>query len=166
MSEYFCVVCNVKLSSNDIHAHYLEELANKFSNEGFKIIQEGKIPSRICKTLTDIDQEKPWCAPDLFVLKNSVLIKVVEISVVDNYESGEHSIHTKCKKIRDYYNPSEIIVFEPINFLDKYHLPNTKNSFTSDLGHVPTSYTEIERHFCEKWKRNGLNVVFWNEDNL
>lgn len=61
---------------------------------------------------------KEWCELDLFVLHNSELVKVVEVVVGDPYEKGDRSVKEKAKKIKDYYNPPEIIVFEPTNYLD------------------------------------------------
>ncbi len=74
----------------------------------------------------------------------------------------------KCKKIRNYYNPSEIIVFQPTDFLDKKDLQTEKDYYKREfqLDEEPTSFNDIDRLYAEKWKREGLNVVFWNEENL
>ena len=155
MSESFCVVCGKKLNSEEIHNHYLKELSKKFSKEGFKIIEEGKMPSKFSYE------------PDLFILdKQNYLASVLEVIVTDNYETGETSVYRKCKKIKEYYNPPEIIVYEPAEYLDKVHLPRTRKYWKKVLGYEPTSYKQIEKYYYEKWKNEGLNVTFWNEEHL
>jgi len=160
MNKYVCPICRDKLNSGNIHDHYVDHLENKFNSEGFITIREGKLPKRI---------RKIWREPDLFVLKDLMLEKVIEVVVSEDYESQVSSkspIHYKCKAIMEYYRPSEIIVFEPTDYLDKTLLPDTKTSFVPELGYEPTSYKQIQKHFQEKWKNKGLIVTFWNEGIL
>lgn len=160
--KYLCAVCKRPLNARTIHDHYVKELANKFHEEGFKVIIEGKIPMKW------FPYRGQWREPDLFVLKDSKLAKVVEVIVADPYENGKAgvTVYNKCKTIRDYYNPPEIIVFEPVNYLDKEHLPETKKHYKQVLGKDLTSYKQIHRFYAEKWKEEGLNVVFWDEKSL
>ena len=160
MREYNCVVCGEPLNRSNIHNHYLLELARKFHEEGFKLIVEGKIPFL---------SSEEWQEPDLFILDdNNCLVKIVEVIVGDPYEApeNENSVYFKCKKIKDYYDPQEIIVFEPTDYLDITFLHERKKHYKKELGYEPTSYKEIQTHFQKKWEKNGLNVVFWNEENL
>lgn len=49
--EYTCPACGVPLEDegSDIHNHLVYELSKKFQREGYKIIQEGKIPTECVK---------------------------------------------------------------------------------------------------------------------
>jgi len=160
MVQYTCPVCEVSLKDEGsiIHDHLVYELSKKFQSEDYKIIQEGKIPPELWNG--------KWCEPDLFILQNSNLVKVVEVIVGDPYENGDRSVKEKGKKIGNYYNPSEIIIFEPTDYLDQARLPETKDFYKEILGYEPTSYTQIQRHYSKKWKGEGLDVVFWNEKNF
>lgn len=107
-----------------------------------------------------------WCEPDLFILQDLKLVKVIEVIVLDPYENSENSVYSKCWKIHNYYNPPEIVVFEPTNYLDKVRLPETKNEYKRKFGYEPKSYTQIQESYANKWKKNGLHVTFWNEANI
>ncbi len=161
MVEYTCPVCgvSVKDEGTNIHDHLVYELSKRFHREGYKLIQEGKLPLESWKGR--------WCEPDLFVLQNLNLVKVVEVIVRDPYENGERSVKEKVLKIKEYYNSPEIIVFEPTNYLDQVMLPETKNRYKEKLGYEPKSYIQIEEHYAKKWKKEEeLDVIFWNEENI
>lgn len=118
-------------------------------NKGYKVIVEGQIPKY---------RGKEWGKPDIFVLKGSSLEKIVEVIVGDSYEGKQpNSVVNKCKKIKEYYNPPEIIVFEPIGYTSNYYRASFKG-FDDP----------IKKHQClqEKWKKEGLEITFWNEYDL
>ncbi len=131
------------------HDSCVDKLASLFEKQGYKVITEGKIPKR---------RRKEWREPDIFVLKGLTLEKIVEVTITDSYEGSQpNSVLNKCKKIKEYYNPPEIIVFEPTRYTDK-HYPRTLKQFRS--------YRNHHQHLHKKWKKQGLNVIFWNEDDL
>jgi len=108
-----------------------------------------------------------WHAPDLFVLRHLALEKVVEVVVLDPYENGEYAVAQKVSKIRDYYDPPEIVVFEPVEYLDRVRLPDTVNLYRKLMGLRPNSYRAIEEFYAKKWKKeHEWNVTFWNEKDL
>lgn len=109
---------------------------------------------------------KGWHEPDLFVLKDLKLLKVVEVVVLDPYEGGENSVKEKARKIKEYYNPPEIIIFEPTDYLDRVRLPKTKSRYKEYTGHDFNSYTQIQEYYAKKWKEEGLDVIFWNDKNI
>ena len=160
MVKYTCPVCGVPLKAEGsiLHNHLVYELSKKFQREGYKIIQEGKIPLELWKGR--------WCAPDLFILQDSNLVKVIEVIVGDPYENGDRSVKEKARKIKEYYKPPEIIMFEPINHLDQFSLLINRDAYKKILGYEPKSYTQIEEYYAKKWKEEGLNVIFWNEKDI
>lgn len=135
----------------ELHDWYVAELVSLFEKKGYKAIIEGGIPKYKNKN-------KEWYKPDIFVLKGLKLNKIVEVTLSDSKEGSEpNSVLNKCRKIREYYNPPEIIVFEPTGY--------TSNKYPATLkGHA--SYDEINAELRDKWKREGLNVTFWNDWNL
>jgi TRAP-type C4-dicarboxylate transport system substrate-binding protein len=82
--EYVCPVCRetIRVRGNNIHNHYVEDLSKKFEKEGYKIIQEGKMPERIkewygpvyeqlIKTVYEGKMKRIiWNEPDIFVLRD------------------------------------------------------------------------------------------------
>lgn len=158
--KYFCAVCKKPLNDQNIHKHYVEELARAFEAQGCKVIIEGKTP--------EWATPRGWREPDLFVLKDLKLEKVIEVIVSDSYEKTGNSVYIKCKKIRKCYNPPEVIVFQPTDYCDKKYLQTLKDYYKGQfqLDEGPTSFTDIDRLYAEKWKKEGLSVIFWNEENL
>jgi len=161
--EYVCPVCGetIKVTGNNIHNHYLEDLSKKFEKEGYKIIQEGKMPKQIEGWL-DSERINGWREPDILLLKDLNLAKVAEIIDLEGYRVA----HDKAEKIKYYYNPPEIIVFQPVRFLDRYWLPENLPHYESIIGYKPTSCIEIQEHFTKIWRKEGLEVIFWNETNI
>ena len=159
-SDYVCAICKKSLDSDTIHNHYVEELTRAFEAQGCKVIIEGKT--------TEWATPRGWGEPDLFVLKDLNLVKVIEVIVSDSYEKTGTSVYMKSKKIRNYYDPPEVIVFQPTDFLDKKYLQTQKGYYKREfqLDEEPTSFKDIDRLYAEKWKKKGLNVVFWNEEKL
>ena len=154
--EYVCPICgallNIKLSI--VHDHYVGELETMLNKKGYKTIREGKMPNG------------KWYAPDLFVLKKLYLERVIEVIVGDPYEDDERSVKAKAQKIKDYYNPPEIVIFEPIKYLDRFYLDERKNYYKNNIGFEPKSYIEVQNYFAKKWKNEGLKISFWNEEHL
>jgi hypothetical protein len=142
-----------------IHDGYVKELADAFERQGYKIIIEGKIPKY---------KGKEWGEPDLFVLRREgshlSLRKIVEVTVGDKKEGlstkTTTTLESKVKKIREYYDPPELIVFEPTGYTNNHYdvKSETKGRFTD--------YDKYNAYLQEKWKKEGLNVVFWNEWDL
>jgi len=176
--EYVCPVCGetIRVRGNNIHNHYLEDLSKKFEKEGYTIIQEGKMPERIkgwhgpvyeqlIKTVYEGEMKRIiWNEPDIFVLRDLNLAKVVEIIVEDGYRVT----CVKTERIKKCYNPPEIIVFQPVSFLNIHWLPKPTNlaHYERILGYKPTSCIEIQEYFTKKWREERLNVIFWNETNI
>lgn len=143
---------------NGVHDDWVNRLAEYFLKQGYRVIKEGEMFSI-----------KGWKEPDLIVLKGNSLEMVVEVIVLEPYEDGDRSVLEKCKKIKDYLSPPQIVVFEPVQYSDRTRLSEKANSYQKlfNLQHPPKSYSEIEQLFTEKWKRlHNLNVVFWNEKNI
>jgi hypothetical protein len=143
----------MSVTRKKMHDSYVEKLADVFEKQGYKVVLEGGIPKY---------RKKEWGKPDIFVLKKEgsclVLQKVVEVTLVDLKEgSAPSSLLSKCKKIKEYYNPPEIVVFEPTGY--------TSNYYSASLGGF-TNYDEYNAYLHEKWKKEGLNVIFWNEWDL
>lgn len=154
--EYLCPICGIPVSTeySILHDHYLDKLEKTLNERGYRTIREGKMP------------KENWRSPDMFVLRDFLLEKIIEVVVGDPYERGDRSIRTKAQKIKEYYDAPEIIIFEPTRYLDKDSLPQMKIIYANELGFEPESYVEIEEYYHEKWKGEGLSVSFWNEDNL
>jgi hypothetical protein len=150
--DYHCAVCGCALGfkkRTEVHEHYLDELAALFQKKGHKIITEGGIPEY---------RGKEWGKPDIFVLKELVVQKIVEVSVCDLKEgTAPNTMESKCRKIKEYYNPPEIIVFEPTRYTTEYY-PASLGKFAN--------YDEYNAHLHKKWINEGLIVTFWNELNL
>lgn len=136
------------------HSKWLSALVDWFSKKGYRLIQEGKMPV------------SEWHEPDLFVLRDLMLERIVEVIVLDPYENGDRSVKEKIKKIKEYYNPPEIIIFEPVEYLDRKRLSTMIDDYTVIMGFKPGSYLDVEKFYAEKWKSQGLNVIFWNERDL
>ena len=161
MMKYFCPICNTELDTtgSNVHNHFVYELGIKFEKNGYSVIQEGKIPEEF--------RAANWCEPDLFILKKGKLEKIIEVIVADSYENGGRSVESKGWKIKNYYNPFEIIMFEPTNYLNSIFLnEEKKEQYKEIIGFEPNSYEEIEKYYSEKWKAKGLEIIFWNEDDL
>jgi len=65
--------------------------------------------------------------------------------------------------------PSEIIIFEPTAYLDAFYLTKRKKSkykHELNLAHKPVSYREIGKVYAEKWRKQGLDVTFWTEEDI
>lgn len=147
-----------------MHDHYQKCLARWFERQGYKVImvEKGGMPSA-----------KDWAAPDIFLLKDLKLEKVVEVVCSDVYENEEEpndptSVVNKCKAIQGYYDPTEIIVFEPVRYLDAEYLPKRKAYYKKilRLPQEPTSYMQIEKIYQQKWKEQSLDMSFWTEDDV
>lgn len=159
--NYTCPKCNLELnaSGSTIHNHLVYEIGKEFEEKGFKVIQEGKIPQEF--------RNAAWSEPDLFIINNQKLEKIIEIIVADPYENGDRSVESKGWKIKNYYNPSEIIMFEPVDYLNRTFLnEERKEHYKNVIGFEPNSYAEIEEYYSKKWKTKGLEIIFWNEENL
>jgi len=129
-------------------------LVEWLSKKGYRLIREGKMPL------------EGWHEPDLFVLRDLTLEKVVEVVVLDAYEGDERSVKEKIRKVKEYYDPPEIVVFEPVGYLDRERLPRMKDFYRAAIGFEPHSYRDVEEFYTEKWKKEGLSVLFWNEEDL
>lgn len=147
-----------------MHDHYQKCLARWFERQGYKVIrvEQGGMPSA-----------KGWAAPDIFLLKGRQLEKVVEVITYDPYEDEKdphdsYLVVNKCWAIQKYYDPPEIVVFEPVKFLDAERLDDTKAEYKRKLGlpKNPTSYRQIQTIYQQRWKKQGLNVSFWTEDDI
>lgn len=81
LAHYYCAVCGCALGEkrNQVHNHYLDELATLLSERGYKIITEGGIPGY---------RRKEWGKPDIFLLKEDKVEKIVEIIVCDIHEGA------------------------------------------------------------------------------
>lgn len=73
---------------------------------------------------------------------------------------ASNSLLNKCRIIRDYYNPPEIIVFEPTGYTHNHYDPlkESKGRFSS--------YEDYNAYLHKQWKKEGLHVTFWNDWNL
>lgn len=82
-----------------------------------------------------------WKEPDLILLKETSLEMVVEVIVMEPYENADRSVFKKCKKIRDYISPPQIIIFEPVQYLDRTMMLERANSYQKlfNLQHPPKS---------------------------
>lgn len=142
------------------HDDCVRELADVFEKRGYRIIVEGSIPK--------YKGMKEWGEPDLFVLRKDgrqlSLEKVIEISIGDKKEGRSTKTTTtledKVRKIGEYYDPPELIVFEPTAYTSVYYdvESETKGRFKD--------YDEYNAYLSEKWVKEGLKVVFWNEWTL
>jgi hypothetical protein len=176
MDKLTCAICNEQIDlkppkgshekrgSKAVHDHYQKCLARWFEKQDFKVIvvEKGGMPSR-----------EGWAAPDIFLLKGRQLAKVVEVISFDPYEDDKNPneptlVVNKCRVIKEYYDPPEIIVFEPVRFLDENRLPKTKAGYKKrlHLSQEPTSYRQIEAIYQQRWKEQGLEVNFWTEDDI
>lgn len=136
----------------EVHNHYLDELATLFQRGRYKIITEGGIPEY---------RRKEWGKPEIFALKGLSVEKVVEISVCDLKEGvSPDTVESKCRKIKEYYDPPELIVFEPTKYTNaRYDVEDeTKGRFKD--------YDEYDACLEEKWRSEGLIVTFWNESSI
>jgi hypothetical protein len=155
LAHYYCAVCGCPLGEkrNEVHNHYLDELAALLSKAGYKIIIEGGIP--------EYRKKKEWGKPDIFALKEHKVEKIVEVCVGDLHEGAQpRTVESKCKKIRDYYDPPELILFEPTRFTTSYYdaESETRGRFNN--------YDDYYAYLVNEWKNQGLVVFFWNESKL
>jgi hypothetical protein len=153
ISQYRCRGGDITASATRRaeHKKWLDILEKAFNEKGYRTIREGKM----------FLEGRHWKEPDLFVLQGNRLFLVLEVIVAE----GFRRVLTKVKRIKQRYAPKHIVVFEPVEYLDKEFLPERKEHYKREyLGHYPTSYTEIEEYFVEKWKKEEvIEVSFWNE---
>ena len=133
-----------------LHDSYVEDLADLFEKQGYKVVLEGGIPKH---------RKREWGKPDIFVLKKDgstlFIQKIVEVTLVDLKEGdAPNTLLSKCQKIKEYYDPPEIVVFEPTSY--------TTVRYRASLDGF-ANYDEYNAHLHEKWKKEGLTVTFWNE---
>lgn len=142
------------------HDEYVRELADVFEKQGYKVIVEGSIPK--------YRWTGEWGEPDLFVLKKIegrlTIEKIAEVIISDKKEGQRTKTTTtledKVRKIKDYYDPPELIVFEPMGFTSAFY-----DAETETKGKFKDQY-EYNEYLGKKWKKEGINVVFWEEWKL
>lgn len=147
---------SVDEKSKKKHDSYVVKLADMLERQGYKVITEGSIPEF---------RGKEWGEPDIFALKKAglrlSLQKIVGVSVSDKKEGkAPNTLLNKCRKMKEYYNPPEIIVFEPTNFTSKYYEIESIDNREFE------NYDQVNAYLREKWKEEGLNITFWNEKDL
>jgi ribosomal protein L32 len=116
LAHYYCAVCGcaLGLKRSEVHNHYLDELVALVSKNEYVAITEGGMPQ--------YRKKREWGKPDVFLLRKGRLEKIIEVSVGDKHEGSSHrTIESKCRKIKDYYNPPELIIFEPTRFTTLYY---------------------------------------------
>jgi hypothetical protein len=133
------------------HDKWLSILEKAFNEKGYATIREGKM----------FIEGKHWKTPDSFVFQNNGLDLVLEVIVTESYPR----VLTKVKRIKQHFNPKHIVVFESIMYLDVNFLPARRDHYKKILHRYPDSYEEIDEHFIKEWRKNGLEVIFWNETN-
>lgn len=143
----------ISMTEKRLHDSYIDKLTEALEKQGYKVVVEGKIPQY---------GSKEWAEPDIFVLRKEdeslILDKIIEVTLCDLKEGPDsRTLESKCKRIKKYYNPPEIIVFEPTDY--------TTNYYSLSLGRF-AHYDDYNSYLQEKWKKEGLNVTFWNEWNL
>jgi len=149
----------MKKTAIGLHREYVKDLVKKLEKEGYKIIVEGSIPKY---------RGRGWAEPDLFALKKDgsklTLNKIIEVTIGDKKEGRSTktttTVEDKVRKIREYYDPPELVVFEPTSFTTTHY--NVK----SETKGMFTDYDQYNRYLAEKWKKEGLDVIFWNEEQL
>jgi hypothetical protein len=127
------------------------------------VIQEGKL-SKI---------KHGWAEPDLFILKGKdrmELFAIIEVVLGDGYEYGGVPILEKVLRIREAipHTGVKVIFFEPVEYLTRTYLDEgRKNWYVNkyDFAEPPKSYSELEKFFVSKWKKEKrIDVEFWNEN--
>jgi hypothetical protein len=134
------------------HTRWLDKLEKEFNDNRFTTIREGKmfLPGA------------HWKEPDLFALHGPQLLLVLEVIAEPSYRE----VLKKVKRIKQRYNQSQLVVFEPVEYMDKKFLEERKEHYRANYtkDHYPTTFKEIENICVKKWrKEEGIEVVFWNE---
>jgi len=137
---------------NREHKKWLDKLEKEFNDNGLTTIREGKM----------FLLGAHWKEPDLFALHGAQLQLVLEVIAEPSYRD----ILKKVKRIKQRYNKSQLVVFEPVEYMDKKFLEERKEyyrkNYTKD--HYPTTFKEIEDICVKKWrKEEDIEVSFWNE---
>lgn len=135
-----------------IHDDWLDVLEKAFNQGNYATIREGKM----------FLEGRHWKEPDLFVMEKNQLLLILEVIVTEGYRR----ILKKVLRIKQYYNPKFIVIYEPVKYMDKELLPKRREHYKNEyLDYYPRSYKEIEQFFTKKWKKeNDIEVQFWNEN--
>lgn len=143
-----------KKEENREHKMWLDKLEKEFNDNGFTTIREGKI------FLPGVH----WKEPDLFVLRAGSQLQLLLVLEV-NAEPAYRQVLKKVKRIKQRYNQSQMVVFEPIEYMDKKFLVKRRGYYKKNyLGYYPNTFRQVEDFCVKKWKKEkGIEVSFWNE---
>ena len=180
--KYKCPSCGEEIRSERlgfaVHNHYVKEIAEKFLHKGCLVIQEATIPS-IPEDWYDPNLEKipqafvsrnwrnvirKWKEPDLIVLKYDRMISVIEVlGTAEDYRI----LAAKVVKINRFLMPRQIIVFDPIHFVDRYLEEKRRRKLGKILGFQPRTYKQVDKHYQKMLrKKHNLKFTFWFEEDL
>jgi len=132
------------------HKKWLDRLEKEFNDNGFTTIREGKmfLPGR------------HWKEPDLFVLHAESQLRLLLVLEV-NAEPAYRDVLKKVKRIKHRYNPSQIIIFEPVEFMNKEYGARLKSHSAYNNA---DSFRQVEDRKEEEWRKEEyIEVSFWNE---
>ena len=183
MDKYKCPTCGelikAKRLGSAIHDHYVREIGEVFLKKGCLVIQEGTIPSipanwydscieRI-KKVEYIARNwknvvKKWREPDLIILKDNTLTKVIEVlGTAEDYRI----LAAKVAKINKFLKPPETIVFNAINYVDQFLDEKRQKKLEKILGFRPSTYKDVDLYYQQILQKEcGLKFTIWSEENL
>ena len=189
--SYSCPICKEVITSKRlgiaVHNHYVREIARKFLDEGYFVIQEGQIPIMTKDHTTDlVDRVKDieveyhsqhwqnvvrlWREPDLITLKKSKtsnLYKIDKAIEVLGTAEDFRILAAKVIKIKQFIKPNQIIVFDAIRFVDRWLDEKRKCKLKRIMTIEPSSYKQVDLHYKQIISQK-LNIDFemWFEENL
>lgn len=159
----------------------MREICKKFLDERFLVIQEGTIPSiHDCwceNRFNDIKvashsqnwrkKVNTWKEPDLFILENNQITKVVEVlGTADDYIV----LASKVAKIKEFIEPSETIIFDAIKFVDRQHLNEKRKRKLQEIMEspsLPSTYEVVDQYYKRLLEEKyGLKFTLWSEKDL
>jgi hypothetical protein len=154
------------------------EIGKRFADKGCLVIQEGAIPAIPEDWYEPWIEEIPveyrsrawrdvvrkWREPDLIILKDGSLAKVIEVlGTAEDYRI----LAAKVAKINMHFAPPETIVFNPVRYVDRFLNRGRRLMLRDLLGFQPNSYKEVDEYYHQKLEReHGLRFTLWSEDNL
>lgn len=182
MDRYICPVCGKQIRGKQlgsaVHNHYLRQIGKKFLDKGFLVIQEGKILSipenwyderfeniKVAYKARDWKNViRKWREPDLIVLDVDKMTKVIEVlGTAEDYRI----LAAKIEKINRFLMPPETIVFNAVNYVDRFLDEPRRKKLAEILGFQPCSYREVDQYYHQILEEEyGLKFTLWSEEDL
>jgi hypothetical protein len=180
--KYICPICGEEVRSKRlglaVHNHYTKEIGNKFAEKGCLVVREGKVLSIpedwynpilenikvVFKARNWKNVVKTWREPDLVIFEDNKLTKVIEIlGTAEDYRI----LAAKVMKINRFLTPQQTIVFNAINYVDRFLNAERKRKLAKIIGFHPTTYKQVDEWYQNRFEKEyGLKFMLWTEEDL